>query len=969
MDRGAGNRDVDSAGVLAELQSIAEDLHPHLRGRVSVHLDSRLDRDLGLDSLSRMELLSRIERRYRISVPESLMAEADSPRDLLQGLRSAASASPHSPPNSSANLGALPATDFALESAEAAPTRTRTLVEALRWHVERHGEREHVRLLDEGATVTSLTYGALLEGAQRMAGGLVAREVEPGTRIAIMLPTQLEYLQVFFAVLLVGAIPVPIYPPARLSQIEDHFRRHAKILDNAGVHWLVTFEQARQVSRLLVSQVDGLKGVLDVARLAQCDAIEHRHDPVAEDIAFLQYTSGSTGNPKGVVLTHERVLASLDSMSKALVTTPEDVCVSWLPLYHDMGLIGAWLGSLFYGFPLVLMSPLTFLGRPARWLRAIHEHRATLSGGPNFAYELCLRRIEDCELDGLDLGSWRRAFNGAEPVSPDTLERFAARFAGNGFKRTALMPVYGLAEATLGVAFTPLDRGPLYDRVRRDTMQSTGRALPAASADPDALTFVSCGTPIPGFEVRAVDPDGRETAEREAGHLQFRGPSTTPGYYRNAQASAALFDGDWLRSGDLGYVAGGEIYITGREKDVIIRAGRNLYPYELEQALGEVEGVRRGCVAVFGATQAESGTEQLVVVAETREVDPLVQQTMVSRIEAVSLELLGSPSDRVVLVPPHTVRKTSSGKIRRLAVRELYEKDQLQPMGGAVGWQLVRLSASALRPGLRRLRRRALALAWAGAFWGAVIPLAAFAWSAVVLVGRPLVGRAIVSGCAALLFKVVGIPIKLEGVDRLPTATDRPFVLVSNHMSYLDGLALNAGLARVPAYVAKRELGDHWLTGRFLRGLGCLFVERFDRQRGAEDAGALTHELQEGRALSVFVEGTLHRMPGLLPFQLGAFSAAAEAGMPVVPVVIRGTRSILRDKSWFPRRGSIRIQVCEPIEPSGTGESTWQVAVKLRDAARAQILQRCGEPDLADHQALLALAADRDRQSNESSPG
>ena len=965
MDRGAGNRDVDSAGVLAELQSIAEDLHPHLRGRVSVHLDSRLDRDLGLDSLSRMELLSRLERRYRISVPESLMAEADSPRDLLQGLRSAASASPRSPPNWSANPGALPERDFALESAEAAPTRTRTLVEALRWHVERHGEREHVRLLDEGATVTSLTYGALLEGAQRMAGGLVAREVEPGTRIAIMLPTQLEYLQVFFAVLLVGAIPVPIYPPARLSQIEDHFRRHAKILDNAGVHWLVTFEQARQVSRLLVSQVDGLKGVLDVARLAQCDAIEHRHDPVAEDIAFLQYTSGSTGNPKGVVLTHERVLASLDSMSKALVITPEDVFVSWLPLYHDMGLIGAWLGSLFYGFPLVLMSPLTFLGRPARWLRAIHEHRATLSGGPNFAYELCLRRIEDRELDGLDLGSWRRAFNGAEPVSPDTLERFAARFAGNGFKRTALMPVYGLAEATLGVAFTPLDRGPLYDRVRRDTMQSTGRALPAASADPDALTFVSCGTPIPGFEVRAVDPDGRETAEREAGHLQFRGPSTTPGYYRNAQASATLFDGDWLRSGDLGYVAGGEIYITGREKDVIIRAGRNLYPYELEQAVGEVEGVRRGCVAVFGATRAESGTEQLVVVAETREVDPLGQQTMVSRIEAVSLELLGSPSDRVVLVPPHTVRKTSSGKIRRLAVRELYEKDQLQPMGGAVGWQLVRLSASALRPGLRRLRRRALALAWAGAFWGAVIPLAAFAWSAVVLVGRPLAGRAIVSGCAALLFKVVGIPIKLEGVARLPT--DRPFVLVSNHMSYLDGLALNAGLARVPAYVAKRELGDHWLTGRFLRGLGCRFVERFDRQRGAEDAGALTHELQEGRGLSVFVEGTLHRMPGLLPFQLGAFSAAAEASVPVVPVVIRGTRSILRDKSWFPRRGSVRIQVCEPIQPSGTGESTWQIAVQLRDAARAQILERCGEPDLADRQALLSLAAERDRQSNESS--
>ena len=947
--RASDDRAPDPAEVLAELQAIATQLHPHLHGRLNVHLDSQLDRDLGLDSLSRMELMARLEQRYRIGVSERAMAEADTPRDLLLALRQASygAVAPPLPP----------VRELAGESAEAAPTGTRTLVEALRWHVDRHPEREHVRLLDEVGAAQTLTYGGLLEAAERIAAGLSARDVEPGTRVAIMLPTQLEYLQAFFAVLLVGAIPVPIYPPARLSQLEDHFRRHAKILGNAGAQWLITFERARQVSRLLTSQVDGLRAVLGVDELASHPRIERVANPDPGHIAFLQYTSGSTGNPKGVVLTHERVIASLDSMAKGLAITPRDVFVSWLPLYHDMGLIGAWLGSLFYGMPLVLMSPLTFLARPVRWLRAIHEHRATLSGGPNFAYELCNRRIEDGELDGLELDSWRVAFNGAEPVSPDTLERFASRFGPYGLRRSVLMPVYGLAEATLGVAFNPLDRGPSYDRVRREPMQTEGRALPAAPDERDALTVVSTGVPIPGFEVRTVDEGGRETAEREAGRIQFRGPSTTPGYYRNPEASAALFAGegsDWLESGDLGYVAGGEVYVTGRVKDVIIRAGRNLYPYELEQAVGEVAGVRRGCVAVLGAEHRQSGTERLVVVAETRETDSGRRTEISQRIESASLELLGSAPDEVMLVPPHTVLKTSSGKLRRVAIRELYEADRLRPSGGSVGWQVVRLSLAAVAPELRRLRRRLGALAWATAFWSALIPVALVAWAGVVAARRPATGRAVVRGAAGLLLRVVGIPLKLEGVERLPR--EGAYVLVSNHASYLDGLVLSAALPRIPAFVAKRELADHWFPRAFLRGLGARFVERFDPQRGAEDAGALTRGLAAGGSLAVFVEGTLHRMPGLLPFQLGAFSAAAEARTPVVPVVIRGTRSILRDKSWFPRRGAVRIHICEPIEPPGGDGSAWQVAVNLRDGARERILERCGEPDLADRQALLDLA-------------
>ena len=450
------------------LRDLVEELHPHSKGRIAVDLDSRLDRDLGLDSLTRMELLARLERRWEASLPASAVAEADTPRDLLRVLRGAGGEAATIRSEPDAPLRAMPG--------QVPPSGTTTLVEALKWHAARHPDRVHVHLLDESGGSAQLTYGALYEGARRVAGGLQRRGLAPGESVAIMLPTGLEYLQAFFGVLLAGGVPVPIYPPARMSQLEDHLRRHARILDNARARRLVTFRPALAVSRLLSAQIEAVHGVLDVDDLVRSSLPEREWSPASADVALLQYTSGSTGSPKGVVLTHADLLASLDAMHQALEIDGEDIFVSWLPLYHDMGLIGAWLGSLYYAMPLVLMSPLVFLARPVRWLEAIHHYRATLSGGPNFAYEMCRRRISDAELEGLDLGSWRVAFNGAEPVSPETQEGFAARLAHRGFDPRALTPVYGLAEAALGVAFTPVGRGPRYDRVERESMQRNGFA-------------------------------------------------------------------------------------------------------------------------------------------------------------------------------------------------------------------------------------------------------------------------------------------------------------------------------------------------------------------------------------------------------------------------------------------------------------------------------------------------------------
>ena len=351
--------------------------------------------------------------------------------------------------------------------------------------------------------------------------------------------------------------------------------------------------------------------------------VEHlAHRASSEDIAFLQYTSGSTGDPKGVILTHANLLANIQAIIGGINIQSDDVAVSWLPLYHDMGLIGAWFVPIVTGIPLVVMSPLAFLSRPDRWLWAIHNHRGTISPAPNFAYELCVRKVADKDIEGLDLSSWRAATNGAEPVAAATLERFVARFTRYGFHREALMPVYGLAEACLGVSAPPLGSGFKVDRIERAALESNGRAIPAKPDDKAPLEFVGAGKPMPGVEVRIVDKEKNERAlgERAEGQLQFRGASATSGYYRNPAATRELIhEGGWLDSGDLAYWADGEIYITGRAKDVIIKAGRNIYPHEVEEIAGRVSGVRTGCVVAFGAPDERTGTEKLIVAAEVRD--------------------------------------------------------------------------------------------------------------------------------------------------------------------------------------------------------------------------------------------------------------------------------------------------------------------------------------------------------------
>jgi 1-acyl-sn-glycerol-3-phosphate acyltransferase len=931
--------------LLSVLQTLVGELHPG-RPPSAISLDSSLDKDLGLDSLGRVELMHRIGRRFDRVPPERLFAEAETPRDLLHALLQA------SPSAETPGLGEF--ASLVLGGGQAAPDAAGTLLDVLDWHMGEHPDRPHIRFYSDDDEGMTLTYRQLHTQAGKVAAGLHALGVQQGQAVAIMLPTGPDYFFSFIGVLLAGGVPVPMYPPPRMSQLEEQLRRYVAILANCAAPVMITIAEGKQHANLLRSLVGSLSRVVSAQDLvgAGCEFATPQID--RKDIAFLQYTSGSTGTPKGVVLTHANVLANIRAMGVAVGVRPDDVFVSWLPLYHDMGLIGAWLGSLYHALPLVVMPPLSFISRPQRWLNAIHRYRGTLSASPNFGYEICLLRLEEKDTAGLDLSCWRAAFNGAEAVLPVTVERFIKRFKPNGFQPGAMMPVYGLAESTVGLGFPPLGRGPWIDRIQREAFSRQGLAIPALPQDPTALRFVSSGLPLPGHQIRVADDAGRELPELRQGHIEFRGPSSTGGYFRNVGHTRELFHGDWLKTGDLGYVNGGELFVTGRNKDIVIRAGRNIYPQEVEQAVGEIDGIRKDCVAVFGGMDAATGTERLVVMAETRRLETPQAQALRSKINAAVVGLIGEPPDEIILAPPGAVLKTSSGKVRRAAIRDRHQRGETGKSRHAAWFAVAGLLLESLVATGRSRIMEAGECLFAAYAWSLFALLAPVVWLSAMALPTPAARWIALRAGVACLQRATGTPISVTGLDNLP-APGQPFVLVANHSSYLDVYALTAAIPRRLRFVAKAEFAGNPVLGPALRRIGTEFVERFDAEKGVRDARRLAQALQQASPLVFFPEGTFTRRPGLMPFHLGAFAAAIEAGVPVVPVAMRGTRSMLRGNSRFPRRGIISVTLGRPIPAAPmtqeNGGDAWNAAVYLRDQSRGHILRHAGEPDLAGDQS------------------
>jgi fatty-acyl-CoA synthase len=949
------SKQLDRADVRTRVLSVLEQFVTELgsgRARpllVKQGAQAHLERDLCLGSLERVELMLRLDTEFSIRMPDRAMSEASTAEDLVEIIFRQELGGEALGAHARARAAGVAAEEprmLALDDAA-------TLNELLQRRAAHSPGRVHIYLYGEDSVPVPITFGELYNRAMNVAASLARRGFEPGGMVALMLPTCAEFFYCFFGILFAGGVPVPIYPPFRTDRIEEYAARQSAILKNAEVQFLLTPSGGalERIGRLLRPQVPSLKGVLRAAELAEQQPrgeLPGTHLPLsrrAEDIAFLQYTSGSTGAPKGVTLTHGNLLANIRSIGQSFEIGAEDVAVSWLPLYHDMGLIGSWFVPLYFGLQLAVLSPLRFLSRPERWLWAIHNHRGTLSPAPNFAYELCVRKIQDRDIEGLDLSTWRAALNGAEPVRPETIERFSARFAKYGFRPEAMKPVYGLAEASVGVAAPAAGAGPVIDRIVREPFEEEGRAMPASDGDATALRFVSAGRALPGVKIEIRDTERNACADRQQGRLWFHSPAATIGYFRNPEATRALFDdAGWVDSGDLAYMAGEELYITGRIKDVIIKGGRNLIPHEIEEIAARVAGVRAGCVVAFGVPDERSGTEKLVVAAEVRDLreSDRIEGEIIRMVD----EALGLPPDEVALLPSGSIPKTSSGKLRRADTQRLYREGKLG-RGRAPAWvQVAKLSArSALPAMVARVRRGAkragemiygvYALSVAAALLG-MTQLAVLATP-----GRMRAAREARFFSSALL-KLAGVPVRIEGGELLEEFTQSgPWIFAPNHSSYVDVLVALTTLPAGVRFVAKGEVLGMPVIGTVLRRAGHFSFDRADAEARLMQAAELEAALRGGESVVIYPEGTFTAATGIRPLQMGAFKAAVATRRPICPVSVRGAREILRDETSLPRPGRVTVTFGPLITPEG---NDWQEMVRLRNLLREILARNTGEP-------------------------
>jgi len=894
----------------------------------TVTAHSKLASELGLDSLGKVELLYRFEKVFSVKLPESAIASADTLQEIAVLIQNA---------NPDSHVMADPVPEIAplVLPVSVDPSSVSTLTELIRLYGTKDPERVHLYLQDEEGKEQAIRYGQLLQEAESVARGLLVRGIQSGETVGIMLPTGEDFFYAFCGALLAGAIPVPLYPPFRPEQLEEYAKREVKILQNAEARILVTFSRIEALGKILKTSVPSIKEVTTLNNLKSSGDLQNVvREP--DDIVLLQYTSGSTGDPKGVTLTHACMLANIRAIGKALAVTSADVVVSWLPLYHDMGLM-SWLCSLYFGPPVVILSPLTFLSRPERWLWTIHNHRATISGGPNFSLELCIKKIAAKDLEGLDLSSWRIAFNGAEAVSPETLRTFGKIFSAHGFDPDALSPGYGLAESTVGLAITRPPRSLRVDVIQRKPFEKEKKAIPANPQETDSLEFAGCGVILPGHEIRVASDEGEVLSERQIGNLQFRGPSSMRGYYRNPEATKKAWHDGWWDTGDLGYRVADEIFVTGRKKDLIIRAGRNISPEEVEKAAGKVLGLRRGCIIAFGTGSPVTGTEKLVIVAETAEKSGEDQQRIRSDIIKQVMAAVDISPDVVELVPPKTIPKTSSGKLQRSALKQAWLQNRLTKPKHSAGMQFVRLLFKSF---CERSRRWLVILAKL-VYTVYVTFLLVIGLLAICLITFPLSRHhaAIVArACCRIFFVLAACPLTVEGKEQLQTGKN--MIYAANHASYVDSAILMALLPAGVIFVGKSEILRMPFIGRLVRKLGFVTVDRQDFSKSSETVKKIRESLESGHSLAIYPEGTFVWASGLRSFKPGAFVIAAEMGHPVCPVALQGTRVMIRGDVWLMRPNRVRVILGQPVFPEKSG---WDESMRLLSAVREDIAKHCGE--------------------------
>ncbi len=551
----------------------------------------------------------------------------------------------------------------------------RTFIDVLRdntTHVDR--AVTFVRASGEERVVS---YPHLWLEARRRAHALLSLGLEKGDRVALILPEPDEFVLTFIAALAAGVVAVPMYPPQTLAKLEAYGDTVRHVLAASGAKVLVTSEALRPMIEEHLADGAGARVVTErEAREAEGFTEAWQPEPVTlDDLAFLQFTSGSTSRPKGVMVTHRNLSVNSHAiMFDGLRSTPEDKGVSWLPLYHDMGLIGFVIAPMYALVQVMFLPTMAFIRRPSLWLDAIHRYRGTITFAPNFAYALAARAVTESQAKGWDLSCLNALGCGAEPIQAEVLRTFLGRFGKQGLRPTSVLPCYGMAEATLAITFWDLGKELKTDRVDQIAMRS-GKALPVNGASIPAsrsIELVACGRAFPGHEIAIMD-GAKTLGEREVGEIWLKGPSVTAGYFGDPEATKESFRDGWLRTGDLGYIADGDLYLCGRAKDLVILNGKNYYPQDIEAVVSKVRGVRDGQCVAFSRLD-ETGAEIAVVVAEPRLRTTGVAAAIVSAVRAE----LGLQIGEVVFIKRGTLPKTSSGKVRRRECKRRLEDGELE---------------------------------------------------------------------------------------------------------------------------------------------------------------------------------------------------------------------------------------------------------------------------------------------------
>lgn len=524
-------------------------------------------------------------------------------------------------------------------------------------------EFHHCLDTDEGFRIS---YGELWQSARAAAQALALAGVRQGDRVPLLLPTGINFVNSFFGLTLLGAVPVPFSSDVNVRNADTYFAHLLpSVRDCGATHCIASAQIAETWSDRLAPVQVVAAGAYDAT--AETTANDGFPEPSPDELALIQYTSGSTSAPKGVMLTHRNLVSNLYAISNALKVTPGiDVAVSWLPLYHDMGLIGMFMSAIYSAVPLHLMPPQAFIRTPKRWLAAISDHKGTITTVPNFAFQLCVRR---CEPDGLDLSSLRVLMNGSEPIEADDLTAFADKFAAAGLRPEAITPVYGMAESAVAVTFSA-DGLPKTDTVDHDQLLAQRRAVAPTAAGAPSKTVVCVGAPIYSQQVRVIDGVGAICDDGTIGDIEIRGPSIMRGYYGRDDLNSRIFNDGWLATGDLGYMKRGELYITGRAKDVIIHNGRNYYPQDIEKLVECHEPVRAGRVIAFWVDDA--GRPGMVIMFETRRLQEDDRRQLVDDIRRSVTAATALPVRDVVIVDGGMIPLTTSGKVRRQPAKQMY---------------------------------------------------------------------------------------------------------------------------------------------------------------------------------------------------------------------------------------------------------------------------------------------------------